>query len=120
MLPIVIRSSSNNFDEEGFSTGLGNVFVPKNNRVFGKEDQNVTMKVLKFEVRRSKGRKRRKKTWKKQVENEMKKNGQVKEDACDRAKWRGVVKTNNHMKSDQLRRRGQYQIQNETVMGAAY
>ena len=29
----------------------------------------------------------------KQVENEMKKNGLVKEDASDRAKWRGVVKT---------------------------
>ena len=37
----------------------------------------------------------------------MKKNGLVKEDACDRAKWRGVVKT----MSCQLRRRGQYRIQ---------
>ena len=27
------------------------------------------------------------------VENEMKKNVQVKEDACDRTKWQGVVKT---------------------------
>ena len=29
----------------------------------------------------------------KQVENEMKKNGQVEEDACNRTKWRGVIKT---------------------------
>ena len=36
---------------------------------------------------------RPKQTWKKQVENEMKKNGLVKEDACNRTKWRGVVKT---------------------------
>ena len=52
--------------------------------VLRKEDENVIMKVLEF---------RPKQTLKKQVENEMKKNGQVKEDACDRTKWRGVVKT---------------------------
>ena len=39
------------------------------------------------------GRGRPKQTQKKQVENEMKKNGLVKEDACDRTKSRGVVKT---------------------------
>ena len=60
--------------------------------VLRKEDENVTLKALKFEVSRSTGRRRPKQTWKKQVENEMKK-GVVKEDACDRKIWRGVVKT---------------------------
>ena len=50
-------------------------------------------KALKFEVSGSGGRERPKQTWKKQVENEMKKNGLVKDDACDRTKWRGVAKT---------------------------
>ena len=53
----------------------------------------MIVKALKFEVSGSRGRGRPKQTWKKQVENEMKKNGLVKEDACDQAKWRGVVKT---------------------------
>ena len=44
-------------------------------------------------MRSSAGRGRPKQTWKKQVENEMKKNELMKEDACDRTKWRGVVKT---------------------------
>ena len=48
-------------------------------------------KALKFEVSGSRGRP--KQTWRKQVENEMKKNGLVKEDACNRTKWRGVVET---------------------------
>ena len=48
------------------------------------------MKALKFEVSGSRGRP--KQTLKKQVENEMKKNGLVKEDECDRTKLRGVVK----------------------------
>ena len=39
-----------------------------------------------FEVSGSRGRGRPKQTWKKQVENEIKKNGLVKEDACDRTK----------------------------------
>ena len=56
-----------------------------------KDDENVIVKALKLEVSGSKGRP--KQTWKKQVENEMKKNGLVKEDACDQTKWRGVVKT---------------------------
>ena len=51
------------------------------------------MKALRFEVSGSRGRGRPKQTWKKHVENEMKKNGPVKEDACDRAKRREVVKT---------------------------
>ena len=61
--------------------------------VLRKKDENVIVKALKFEVNGSRGRGRPKQTRKKQVENEMKKNGLVKEDACDRTKWRGVVKT---------------------------
>ena len=56
-----------------------------------KEDDNVIVKALKFEVSGSRGRP--KQTWKKQVENEMKENRLVKEDTCDRTKRRGVVKT---------------------------
>ena len=59
--------------------------------VLRKEDENVIVKALKFEVSGSRGRP--KQTWKKQVENEMTKNGLVKEDACNQTKWRGVVKT---------------------------
>ena len=61
--------------------------------VLRKKDENVIVKALKFEVSGSTGRGRPKQTWKKQLENEMKKNGLMKEDACDRTKWRGVVKT---------------------------
>ena len=61
--------------------------------VLRKEDENVIVKALKFEVSGTRGRERPKQTWKKQVENEMKKNGLVKEDACNQTKWRGVVKT---------------------------
>ena len=61
--------------------------------VLRKEDKNVIVKALKFEVSGSRGRGRPKQTWKKQVENEMNKNGLVKKDTCDRTKWRGVVKT---------------------------
>ena len=61
--------------------------------VLRKENENVIGKALKFEVSGSGGRGRPKQTWKKQVENEMKKNGLGKEDACDRTKWRGMVKT---------------------------
>ena len=61
--------------------------------VLRKEDKNVIVKALKFEVSGSRGRRIPKQTSKKQVENEMKKNGLVKEDACDRTKWRGVIKT---------------------------
>ena len=48
--------------------------------VLTKDDGNVIVKALKFEVSGSRGRGRPKQTWKKQVENEMKKNGLVKED----------------------------------------
>ena len=51
----------------------------------------MTVKALKFEVSGSRGRP--KQTWKKQLENEMKKNGLVEENACDRTKWRGMVET---------------------------
>ena len=76
--------------------------------VLRKEDEYVIVKALKFEVSSSRGRGRPKQTWKKQVENEMRKNGLMKEDACDRTKWhRG--KDNYHTKSGQRRR--QYRIQ---------
>ena len=61
--------------------------------VLRKEDKNVIAKALKFEVRGRRRRGRPKQTWKKQIENEMKNNGLGKEDACDRTKWRGIVKT---------------------------
>ena len=51
--------------------------------VLRKKDQNVIVKPLKFEVSGSRGRGRLKRTWKKQAENEMKKNELGKEDACD-------------------------------------
>ena len=56
----------------------------------------MIVKALNFEVSGSRGRGKAKQSWKKQVKNEMKKNGLVKEDACDRTKWRGVVKTRPH------------------------
>ena len=58
--------------------------------VLRKEDENVMVKALKLEV--TGGRGRPKQTWKKQVENKMKKKRLVKV-ACDGTKWRGVVKT---------------------------
>ena len=65
----------------------------------------MIVKHLKFGVRGSRGSPKRK--WKKQVENEMRKNELVKEDAYDRTKWRNVVKAiNYHTKSGQLRRGG--------------
>ena len=59
--------------------------------VLRKEDKNVIVKALKFELSGSRGRERPKQTRKKQVKNEIKKNGLVKEDVCVRTKWRGVV-----------------------------
>ena len=61
--------------------------------VLRKEDENVTVKALKFKVHGSRRRGRQKQTSKKQVEIEIKKNEVVKEDAQSRRKWRGVVKT---------------------------
>ena len=51
-----------------------------------KEDENVIVKALKFEVSGRRGRGRPNQTWKKQVENDMEKNGLVKKDACNRIK----------------------------------
>ena len=50
--------------------------------VFRKEDENVIVKALKFEVNGSRGRGRPKQTWKKQVENEIKKNR-----LCKKQRW---------------------------------
>ena len=61
--------------------------------VVKKEHENMIVKALKFEASDSKGKGKPNQTRKKQVENEIKKNGLVREDACDRAKWRAVVKT---------------------------
>ena len=51
--------------------------------VFKKVDESVLVKALKLKVSRSRGGGRPKQTWKKQVENDLKKNGLVKEDTCD-------------------------------------
>ena len=78
--------------------------------VLREEDENVIVKALKFDVSGSRGRP--KQTWKKQVENEMKKNGLVKEDACDQSnEMARHGKDNDHTKSVQLHRREQYRIQ---------
>ena len=54
--------------------------------VLRKKDDNVVVKALKLEVSGSRGRGRPKQTWKKPVGNEIKKNGLIKEDACNRTK----------------------------------
>ena len=92
------RNSEELMDMLGIKESLDRMAKASSMRWYGhvlkKEDKNVIVKALKFEVSCSKGRGRPKQTWKKQVENEMKKNGLVKEDAaCNRTKWRGVVKT---------------------------
>ena len=53
----------------------------------------MIVKALKFEVSGSREEEDQNKRGKKQVENEMKKNGLGREDACDRTKWRGMAKT---------------------------
>ena len=91
------RNSEELMDMLGIKESLNGMAKASSMRWYGyvlrKEDENVIVKALKFEVSGTRGRGRPKQTWKKQVENEMKKNGLVKEDACDRTKWRGVVKT---------------------------
>ena len=74
------------------------------------------VKLLKFEVSRGTGRGGPKHSWKKQVENEMRKNGLVKEDAYDQTKLARRGKHNYHAKSGQLRRRGQFRIQHVMMM----
>ena len=73
--------------------------------VLRKEDENVIVKALKFEVSGSRWKRRPKQTWKKQVEGEMKKNG------LRSNKMARHGKDNNHTKSGLLRQRGQYRIQ---------
>ena len=91
------RNSEELMDMLGIKESLDRMAKASSIRWYGhvlrKENQNVIVKALKFEVSGSRGRGRPKQTWKKQVENEMKKNGLGKEDACDRTKWRGIVKT---------------------------
>ena len=82
--------------------------------VLRKEAESEIVKALNFEVSGSRGRP--KQTWKKQVENEMKKNGLGKEDACDRTKWRGVVNTMTIRNPAIRNRRGQYWIQHVMMM----
>ena len=55
--------------------------MPWYGHVLRKENENVIIKALKYEVSGRRGRP--KQMWKKQVEKEMKKDGLVKEDACD-------------------------------------
>ena len=89
------RNSEKLMDMLGIKESLDRMAKASNIRWYGyvlrKEDENVIMKALKFEVSGSRGRP--KQAWKKQVENEMKKNGLMKEDACDQTKWRSVVTT---------------------------
>ena len=89
------RNSEELMDMLGIKESLDRMAKASSVRWYGhvlrKEDENVIVKALKFEVSGNRGRP--KQSWKKQVENEMKKNRLGKEDACDRAKWRGIVKT---------------------------
>ena len=89
------RNSEELLDMLGIKESLGRTAKASSMQWYGhvlrKEDENMTVKALKFELSSSRGRP--KQTWIKLVENEMKKNGLVKEDACNRTKWRGVVKT---------------------------
>ena len=91
------RNSEKLMDMLGIKESLDRMAKASSTRWYGhvlrKEDKNVIVKALKFEVSSSRGRGRLKQARKKQVENEMKKNGMMKEDACDQTKWRSVVKT---------------------------
>ena len=95
--PLDQRNSKELMDILGIKESLDRMAKASSIRWYGhvlrKEDENVIVKALKFEMSGNRGRGRLKQTWKKQVENEMKKNGLRKEDACDQTKWRGVVKT---------------------------
>ena len=97
MKPLDRRNSEVLIDMLGIKETLDSMAQASRMRWYGhvlrKENEDVIVKALQFEVSGSRGRGRPKQTWKKQVENEMKKNGLVKEDARDQAKWRGVVKT---------------------------
>ena len=92
------RNSEELMDTLGVKEFLNRMAKASSMRWYGhvlkKEDEHVIVKALNLKrVSGSRGRGRPKQTWKKQVDNEMKKNGLGKEDACDRIKWRGAVKT---------------------------
>ena len=110
------RNSEELMDMLGIKKSLDRMAKPSSMRWYGhvsrKEDENAIVTALKLEV--SGSRERPKQTWKTQVENEMKKNALVKEDECDRTKWRD----NDHTISGQLRRWGQSRIQHVTMMRA--
>jgi len=58
---------------------------------FEREDNNIILKALHFELLDHIGRGRPKQMWKKLVQKEMHKNGLVMKDACDCDKWQEVV-----------------------------
>ena len=60
--------------------------------VLRKDDEHVLRKALEFEVDGTRKRGRPKKTWKRQVEEELRKVGLRKEDASIRVKWRNGVR----------------------------
>ena len=90
------RNNEELMDILGIMESLERMATASSTRWYGhvlrKKDEDVVVKALKFQVSGSRGRGRLKQTWKKQIENYMKKNGLVKKDACDRAKWQGGVK----------------------------
>ena len=57
--------------------------------VLRRDDGHLLRKVLEFEVKGKRKRRRPKKTWKTQVEKESKSVGLEKEDALHRVRWRG-------------------------------
>ena len=91
------KNSDELMDMLGIKESLDRITKASSRQWYGhvlrKEDENVIVKALKFEVSGSRGKGRPKQTRKKQVDNEIKKNGLGKEDSCDRTKWQGVVKT---------------------------
>ena len=79
-----------------------------------KDDENVMVKALKFEVSGSRGRRRPKQTWKKEVENKIK---WSRERDCMRSNE--IAKRGrdiDHTKSGQLRRQGYHRIKTELIM----
>ena len=76
------RNSEKLMDMLGIKESLYRMTKASSMRWYGhvlrKDDKNVTVKDLKFEVSGSRGRGRPKQTWKTQLKNEMKKYGLVK------------------------------------------
>ena len=88
------RNSEELMDMLGIKKSLDRMAKASSIQWYGhvlRKDKDVIVKALKFKVSGSRGRP--KQTWRKQVENEMKKNGLLKKDACNRTKWGGVVET---------------------------